>query len=115
MSSKKVDSKQYYQCYEEIKSLKENSKHSKLDCNLCHGQTKEHLSNVDLKPTTNLDLEACGRCHKDQYDSYFGVNYNKRAKKEKATPDGRAPLLDKLLQGHGFTKDMQSQEAILLR
>jgi len=99
------DSKQCYQCHEEIKALKEGSKHAKLDCGQCHSKLKEHLDNPDNKPVTNLDLENCGKCHKDQYDSYFGVNYHKRAKKEKASPDGRAPLLDKLLLGHGFTKE----------
>ncbi|MCX7991134.1 MAG: ammonia-forming cytochrome c nitrite reductase subunit c552, partial [Proteobacteria bacterium] len=105
VANEKIDGKQCYQCHNEIKSLKEGSKHSKLDCGLCHSGIKEHLGNPDTKPVTNLDLEACGKCHKDQYDSFFGVNYHKRAKKEKATPDGRAPLLDKLLSGHGFTRE----------
>lgn len=110
LASKKVtkdtaDSKTCYQCHDEIKALKEGSKHAKLDCGQCHGNLSEHLGNPDTKPSTNLGLDNCGRCHKDQYDSYFQVNYHKRAKKEKAIPDGRAPMLDKLLAGHGFTKE----------
>ncbi len=100
-----VDQKKCYDCHSEIKELKEGSKHAKLSCDQCHNGLAEHLGNPDNKPNTDLSLDNCGRCHKDQYDSYFTTNYHKRAKKEKATPDGRAPLLDKLLAGHGFTKE----------
>ncbi len=104
-SSPAVDSKKCYACHEEIKALKEGSKHAKINCEQCHSSLSEHLNNPETKPYTELGLDNCGRCHKDQYDSYYQVNYHKRAKKEKATPDGRAPLLDKLLLGHGFTKE----------
>jgi formate-dependent nitrite reductase cytochrome c552 subunit len=92
-----------YECHEEVKALKEGSKHAKLACDVCHGKLKEHLANYEAKPVTVIDQALCGKCHKDQFESFYKVNYEAAARKEKGAPTGRSPLQDKLLAGHGFT------------
>ena len=96
---------QCYMCHSEVKALKENSKHAKLACSVCHDNTKEHLEKgPDVKPITRIDQTVCGRCHKAQFDSFYAVHYPEGgSRKEKGTPNGRSPMQDKLLAGHGFT------------
>ncbi len=93
-----------YSCHDEIKALKEGSKHAKLKCDLCHDNLKQHIdSQGDTKPVTKIDAALCGKCHKEQLDSFFKMNYEAAARKEKGVPAGRSPQQDKLLAGHGFT------------
>ena len=93
-----------YECHDEVKALKEGSKHAKLACTVCHDKLDAHMSDPEKnKPVTTIDQSLCGKCHKDQYDSFYKVNYEGGARKEKGVPAGRSPLQDKLLQGHGFT------------
>jgi formate-dependent nitrite reductase cytochrome c552 subunit len=92
-----------YSCHEEVKALKEGSKHAKLACETCHDKLKEHLANSDTKPVTKIDQAVCGSCHKNQYDSFYAVHYEGGARKEKGVPAGRSPQQDKLLAPHGFT------------
>ncbi len=94
-----------YGCHEEVKSLKEGSKHAKLSCNLCHAETARHLADSSTKPVTAIDAAVCGKCHQDQYDSFMTVDYSGSARKEKGIPSGRSPMMDKLLAPHGFTKE----------
>jgi len=93
-----------YECHEEVKALKEGSRHARLACDTCHGKLKEHMADYEkVKPTTNLELSLCGRCHKDEYDSFYKVDYEAQARKEKGVPTGRSPMMDKLLAPYGFT------------
>lgn len=92
-------------CHSEIRSLRVGSKHETLSCRTCHSTQPEHLVDVAVKPATRFDLAVCGSCHQDQYNSFLNVSLKSTAKVEKATPAGRAPTLDKLLMGHGFTKE----------
>ncbi|GFE56149.1 ammonia-forming cytochrome c nitrite reductase subunit c552 [Geobacter sp. AOG1] len=92
-----------YACHEEVKALKEGSKHAKLACDVCHSKLKEHLANSETKPGTIIDQALCGKCHKDQMESLFKVNYDSPARKEKGVPTGRSPMMDKLLAPYGFT------------
>jgi formate-dependent nitrite reductase cytochrome c552 subunit len=64
-----------------------------------------HLKDSATKPVTSLELATCGSCHKDQYDSFYRVNFDAQARKEKGGPTGRSPMQDKLLAPHGFTKE----------
>jgi formate-dependent nitrite reductase cytochrome c552 subunit len=52
---------------------------------------------------TVLELSLCGNCHKDEYQSFFQVDYEAQARKEKGVPTGRSPMMDKLLAPYGFT------------
>jgi formate-dependent nitrite reductase cytochrome c552 subunit len=56
-----------------------------------------------VKPVTNTSALLCGGCHTDQYRGLATINLNSPAKEEKGTPGSMAPMLDKLLAGHGFT------------
>ena len=95
---------QCYQCHDEVRALKEGSKHAAILCNVCHGELAKHMeSQGDVKPVTKIDAAICGNCHKDQYNSFRKVNYEAASRKEKGVPAGRSPMQDKLLAGHGFT------------
>jgi formate-dependent nitrite reductase cytochrome c552 subunit len=101
--SEKISPSKCYDCHDEVKALKEGSKHAKLACGACHGGLSEHLASSDAKPVTIIDAKVCGGCHKDQYASFFKENVEAAARKEKGVPAGRSPMMDKLLAGHGFT------------
>ena len=93
-----------YQCHDQIQTMKEGSKHAKLACTVCHDGLAKHVeSSGETKPVTKLDPAICGSCHKNQYNSFFTMNYEGGARKEKGVPAGRSPMQDKLLAGHGFT------------
>jgi nitrite reductase (cytochrome c-552) len=93
-----------YGCHEEVKALKEGSRHANLGCVTCHDNLVKHAeSQGDVKPVTKIDAAVCGKCHKDQYDSFRKVSHEAAARKEKGVPIGRSPMQDKLLAGHGFT------------
>jgi formate-dependent nitrite reductase cytochrome c552 subunit len=92
-----------YGCHEEIKGLKEKSKHAALPCTTCHGRLKEHLADYESKPETVIDAKLCGSCHGDEYRGLMKVDYGAQARKEKGVPTGRSPMMDKLLAPYGFT------------
>jgi len=93
-----------YECHDEVKALKEGSKHASLSCKICHDKLDPHMSDPEKnKPVTLIDQALCGKCHKEQYNSFFKDNHEAQARKEKGVPAGRSPLQDKLLAGHGFT------------
>jgi formate-dependent nitrite reductase cytochrome c552 subunit len=96
---------QCYMCHTEVKELKEKSKHAGIACNVCHDNLKAHLEKgPEVKPITRIDQAVCGKCHKNQYDSFYAVHYPEGgSRKEKGTPTGRSPMQDKLLAPHGFT------------
>lgn len=84
--------------------LKEGSKHMALACDTCRDALTKHMeSQSAVKPVTKIDASVCGQCHKDQYGSFYGMDYKAPAHKGKGVPTGRSPMQDKLLAGHGFT------------
>ncbi len=93
-----------YECHEEVKAMKEGSKHAKLACSVCHDKMDAHMKDPEKnKPVTIIDQALCGKCHKNQMDSFYTMNRDGGARKEKGVPAGRSPMQDKLLAGHGFT------------
>jgi formate-dependent nitrite reductase cytochrome c552 subunit len=92
-----------YACHGEVKALKEGSKHARLGCTTCHEKLKEHLANYEVKPVTLIDAALCGKCHKNQLESFWKVDYEAQPRKEKGVPTGRSPMMDKLLAPYGFT------------
>ena len=92
-----------YGCHDEIRGMKEGSRHAKLACGVCHDKLKEHLASYENKPVTKIDAALCGSCHRDEYESFLKVNYESQARKEKGVPAGRSPMMDKLLAPYGFT------------
>lgn len=94
-----------YGCHQEIKDFHAKGKHSKVNCSNCHEALDKHLRDSSMKPVTRMEHAACGKCHKEQYESFLSVNLESRAKVEKATFKSRSPLFDKLMAPHGFTKE----------
>lgn len=93
-----------YECHDEIKALKEGSKHAKLSCKTCHDKTDAHINDPESnKPVTIIDQALCGKCHKNQMESFYTMNLDGGARKEKGVPTGRSPMQDKLLAPYGFT------------
>ncbi len=57
-----------YECHDEIRGMKEGSKHAKLSCETCHDNLKKHMeTSGDVKPVTRIDQSLCGKCHRDEY------------------------------------------------
>jgi nitrite reductase (cytochrome c-552) len=96
-----------FECHDEIQALKKGGKHGKVNCTSCHDGTADHLKDSDKRPATRVDLETCGGCHPDQYASFATLNLKKPARTEKSLLTERAPnpFWDKLMMGHGFTKE----------
>lgn len=101
----KDNREQCYACHDQVKALKEKSKHAAIACSVCHDNLKAHLEKgPEAKPITKIDQAVCGKCHKNQYDSFYAVHHDPTgARKEKGVPSGRSPMQDKLLAPHGFT------------
>ena len=106
---KDVDVKTCYDCHDPIKTLHTMGKHVKVNCVNCHSGLAAHLKapGPDTRPVTNTSWEACGKCHKDQFDSFMQVAKHRPARDEKSQLANRSPnpFWDKLMAGHGFTKE----------
>lgn len=102
---KAVKAEDCFQCHDEIKQFTQKGKHAKLSCTTCHELLDKHLQDPGKKPVTRMDHATCGKCHKEQYESFVEVNHESKAKVEKASFKSRSPLFDKLLAPHGFTKE----------
>ena len=98
-----------YDCHEPVKNLHKMGKHAKINCVSCHSGLEKHLAapGPETRPATNVSWEACGQCHKEQYDSFMKEAYHRPARDEKSQLTNRAPnpFWDKLMMGHGFTKE----------
>jgi len=104
-----VDVSECYSCHDTIKDLRKMGKHVKVECTNCHSNLEKHLINPgsETRPNTNTSWEACGQCHKEQYKSSFEVAYHRPARDDKSQLTNRSPnpFWDKLMMGHGFTKE----------
>ncbi len=108
-AEKDVKSDTCYGCHATVKDLHKMGKHAKLNCTKCHSGLEKHLKSPgpDTRPATNLSWEACGQCHKEQFESFMQEAYHRPARDEKSQLTGRSPnpYWDKLMAGHGFTKE----------
>lgn len=106
---KSLDAAPCYNCHETVRDLHKSGKHAKITCSNCHGNLEKHLSGPgpDTRPPTDTSWEACGKCHKEQYITSLKVAHHRPARDEKSQLTNRAPnpLWDKLMMGHGFTKE----------
>jgi formate-dependent nitrite reductase cytochrome c552 subunit len=106
---KPVKAESCYGCHDTIKQLHTMGKHKGINCASCHSGTAKHLANPgpDTRPATNTAWEVCGGCHKEQYESFMKVSYHRPARDEKSQLTNRSPnpFWDKLMAGHGFTKE----------
>ena len=98
-----------YECHDPIKSLHKMGKHANVNCVSCHSGLEKHLKNpgAETRPATDTSWEACGKCHKDQFSSFMQVAKHRPARDEKSQLTNRSPnpFWDKLMAGHGFTKE----------
>lgn len=102
---KSVKAETCYTCHSDIKKFHSDGKHAKINCINCHEGTDKHLNDVSSKPVTKLDLANCGRCHKEQYESYTQANLESKPKVEKSMSTSRSPLFDSIMRPHGFTRE----------
>src|SRR4030042_2006477 len=106
---KTVNPGECYNCHDVVKELHSGGKHAKVNCVNCHGGLGKHLKDPgpETRPVTDVSWEACGQCHKEQYDSFMKEAYHRPARDEKSQLTGRAPnpFWDKLMMGHGFTRE----------
>ncbi len=98
-----------YGCHDTIKQLHAGGKHAKISCTNCHDGLQDHVKNPgpETRPGTNTSWEACGKCHREQFESFMQVSYHRPARDEKSQLTNRSPnpFWDKLMAGHGFTKE----------
>lgn len=106
---KQLNIAECYECHGVVKELHAAGKHAKVQCGSCHSGLEKHLANPgpDTRPVTNTAWEACGQCHKEQYASFMKVSMHRPARDEKSQLTNRSPnpFWDKLMMGHGFTKE----------
>lgn len=108
-AEKPVKVEECYNCHAPVKELHTMGKHAKVNCASCHRGLEQHVKGPgpDTRPVTDTSWEACGQCHKDQYDSFMKEAYHRPARDEKSQLTNRSPnpFWDKLMAGHGFTKE----------
>jgi formate-dependent nitrite reductase cytochrome c552 subunit len=107
---KLVKAEQCFECHDkEIKQFHSSGKHAKVNCAYCHDGLDKHLDNPgpETRPATDVSWETCGQCHQDQYNTFLKETYHRPARDEKSQLTGRSPnpYWDKLMMGHGFTKE----------
>jgi len=108
-AEKAVNVETCYGCHDPVKQLHTMGKHDKVNCTGCHSGLARHLAapGPETRPVTSTSWETCGTCHKDQYDSFMKETYHRPARDEKSQLNNRSPnpFWDKLMAGHGFTKE----------
>ena len=107
---KAVKAEECFGCHDkEIKQFHTSGKHAKVNCAYCHDGLDKHVANPgpDTRPATDVSWETCGQCHQDQYNTFLKETYHRPARDEKSQLTGRSPnpYWDKLMMGHGFTKE----------
>jgi formate-dependent nitrite reductase cytochrome c552 subunit len=108
-AAKDPDADTCYACHDPVKQLHSSGKHARVGCGSCHGGLAAHLDapGPDTRPATDVSWEACGKCHKEQFQSFMQVSLHRPARDEKSQLTNRSPnpFWDKLMAGHGFTKE----------
>jgi len=98
-----------YNCHDPIKQLHTMGKHAAINCSNCHQGLATHVKapGPDTRPVTATSWDTCGQCHQKQYQSLMKEAYLRPARDEKSQLTNRAPnpFWDKLMAGHGFTKE----------
>jgi len=105
----KVNPADCFECHAEVETLWQSGVHKEtLNCVDCHEGLKAHMDEPDANDAVvRFDPATCGACHENQFKTYFTVNLKKPARLEKSQLTGRSPnpFWDKLMAGHGFTKE----------
>jgi formate-dependent nitrite reductase cytochrome c552 subunit len=101
------DASACYGCHAPIKALHADNKHKGVACTSCHEGIDKHLGDPKARPSTRMEPQACGTCHQKQFETLYNMNWNKNARSEKSQAAGPSPnpAWDKLMMGHGFTRE----------
>lgn len=98
-----------FECHDTVESLYQGSQHADVNCAYCHAGLQAHLGDQTpaTRPVTDLSWDSCGGCHEDQLQSFLQTSYHRPARDEKSQLTNRSPnpFWDKLMAGHGFTKE----------
>lgn len=103
----KLDTAACYGCHTAIKEFHAGGKHAAVSCAACHDGIDKHRAETSQRPVTRTDPAVCGTCHKNQYDSFATMNWERPARFEKSQAGGPSPnpAWDKLMMPHGFTRE----------
>ena len=83
---------QCYECHDEVKALKEGSKHAKLSCNTCHDNMAAHMKDPEKnKPVTIIDQALCGKCTRASWTVSTPSTVKEAPAKKKASPAAALP------------------------
>lgn len=101
------DASACYGCHAPIKALHADNKHKAVACANCHDGIDKHLGDSKARPSTKMEPAACGTCHQKQFETAYNMNWGKNARSEKSQLGGPSPnpAWDKLMMGHGFTRE----------
>jgi formate-dependent nitrite reductase cytochrome c552 subunit len=106
-AEKSFDTGICYGCHGSIRNLHASGRHTGINCSSCHTGLERHLG-APLpanRPATDTSWEACGQCHREQYNSFMKGSYHRPARDEKSLLTNRSPnpFWDRIMMGHSFT------------
>jgi nitrite reductase (cytochrome c-552) len=108
-AEKRVQVDDCYACHDQVKELHTMGRHAQVNCSSCHAGLASHLASpgAETRPATDTSWEACGKCHAEQFRSFLQTAMHRPARDEKSQLTSRSPnpFWDKLMAGHGFTKE----------
>lgn len=116
------ENKECVKCHSGFVKKLSHSAHKEIGCPACHDNAAEHLKNRKILPKVNFSAELCGNCHQNQYKTYFYDDQNKNKlgryggspkdpKEPRWAKTAQFPLYNKLIAGHGFTKEYNEDRA----
>lgn len=109
-----IDVAECYDCHDLIEDFHKRGAHKNVNCVNCHDGLAEHQKIAkefadkapekiaEKRPLTNTDPEACGKCHKEQHESFIQHNYGKKAQFDKGDPKSRSPFWETLIRPYAF-------------
>ncbi|MDW8105739.1 MAG: ammonia-forming cytochrome c nitrite reductase subunit c552 [Armatimonadota bacterium] len=108
-------------CHAEVADPYKQHAHAGLRCSQCHPNALAHQNAEDpteLLPVVDFRAETCGSCHKFQYETYMtsepgtAGEFGGTPADPKEHPKTKDfPLYNKIVAGHGFTKEYNEDRA----
>ena len=93
------------------------SMHAAQVCGNCHENAAVHAVNPLTLPKVHFDLELCGSCHADQYNTYVKDEQEKTKYGGGTNPPSLwaktmdFPYLNTIIDGYGFVKEYNEERA----
>jgi nitrite reductase (cytochrome c-552) len=105
-------------CHKPIAKIYKDGFHAGLQCMQCHPKGATHVEDIDTPADTDYRWEACGSCHKYQYETMkmddpvkVGPFGGTPADPHASPKTNDFPLLNKLIAGHGFTNEYNEERS----